>query len=175
MKKLKRQLIPLIFGALFATTELMAHEKIQEPEYKVVEKTDVYEIREYTPIVAIETEVEANFEEAGNRAFRRLFKYIDGNNQSQANIAMTAPVTQNERDGKYVVRFMLPAKYTLATAPKPNDPERSGHGITRAALRGAYLFRDLGQKRLRRRPGETQAGSQSRRSRFRRRSHLVAL
>ncbi len=135
MNKLKLQLIPLIFGALFATTELMG---IEEPEYKVVEKNDVYEIREYLPVVAIETEVEANFEDAGNRAFRRLFNYIDGNNQSQASIAMTAPVTQSasesekiamtapvtqsERDGKYVVRFMLPAKYTLETAPKPNDP-----------------------------------------------------
>ncbi|MEQ9363508.1 MAG: heme-binding protein [Leptospirales bacterium] len=131
---MNKQIIPLLLGALFMTGELMA---IEEPEYSVVKKTDVYDIRQYKAVVAIETEVEADFEDAGNRAFRRLFNYIDGDNQSQSKIsmtapvtqsaasekiAMTAPVTQSERDGKYVVRFVLPAEYTLETAPSPNDP-----------------------------------------------------
>ena len=122
--------------ALLPLSTLMA---IEEPEYTVVRATDAYEIREYAPIVAIETEVESDFEDAGNRAFRRLFNYINGENQSKAEIAMTAPVTQSasesekiamtapvtqsERDGKFVVRFVLPATYTLASAPTPNDPQ----------------------------------------------------
>ncbi len=114
---------------------------IEEPDYTVVRTTEVFEIREYEPIVAIETEVETDFEDAGNRAFRRLFNYINGENQSRAEIAMTAPVTQNasesgsekiamtapvtqnERDGKFVVRFVLPATYTLDSAPTPNNPQ----------------------------------------------------
>lgn len=126
--------------ALLPLSTLMA---IEEPEYTVLRATDAYEIREYAPIVAIETEVESDFEDAGNRAFRRLFNYINGENQSKAEIAMTAPVTQNasesdsdsetiamtapvtqsERDGKFVVRFVLPATYTLDSAPTPNNPQ----------------------------------------------------
>ena len=111
---------------------------IEEPEYTVLKSADAYELREYAPVVAIETEVATDFEEAGNRAFRRLFNYIDGQNQSKTKIAMTAPVTQAatsekismtapvtqaERDGQYVIRFILPAKYTLESAPTPLDPQ----------------------------------------------------
>ncbi|MCR9140962.1 MAG: heme-binding protein [bacterium] len=131
-------LLSTLAGFLFFTGGLMA---IEEPEYTVIKENDGYEIREYKPVVAIETEVEADFEEAGNRAFRRLFNYIDGDNQSQTKvsmtapvtqsaqnsesekIAMTAPVTQSQRDGKFVIRFILPSKFTIDTAPKPNNPD----------------------------------------------------
>ena len=37
-------------------------------------------------------------------------------------IAMTAPVTQTPLEGAWVVRFTLPASYSLAMLPVPNDP-----------------------------------------------------
>ena len=118
---------------VLATSTAMA---IEEPRFKVLEKDGSFELREYSPYIVAETRVEAGFEEAGNVAFQRLFRYISGNNVAQQEIAMTAPVTQARgekismtapvsqvADGNaYVVAFTLPSNYTLATAPRPLDP-----------------------------------------------------
>lgn len=86
-----------------------------------------------------ETQVEGSFSDAGNKAFNRLFDYISGKNAATQKIAMTAPVTQQadtgtssgekiamtapviqqQTEGKYRVAFILPASYTMDTAPKP--------------------------------------------------------
>ena len=42
--------------------------------------------------------------------------------QGSEKIAMTAPVTQEGGGDTWRVRFIMPAKYTLATLPKPNNP-----------------------------------------------------
>jgi len=118
---------------VLATSTAMA---IEEPRFKVLEKDGSFELREYSPYIVAETRVEAGFEEAGNVAFQRLFRYISGNNVAQLKIAMTAPGTQARgekismtapvsqvADGDaYVVAFTLPSNYTLATAPRPLDP-----------------------------------------------------
>ena len=36
-------------------------------------------------------------------------------------IDMTAPVTQSTKDGKMVMQFYLPSKFTFDTAPKPTN------------------------------------------------------
>ncbi|MEJ2384621.1 MAG: heme-binding protein [Xanthomonadales bacterium] len=109
---------------------------VEEPEYRVVERDEPIEIRAYAPMVVAETRVEGSLERAGSRAFRTLFKYIDGENRARQEIAMTAPVTQQRAPEKiemtapvtqqragdgWAVRFVLPAGYTLETAPEPND------------------------------------------------------
>ena len=95
---------------------------VDEPEYRVVERDEPIEIRAYAPMVVAETRVEGTLERAGSRAFRTLFKYIDGANRARQEIAMTAPVTQQRAGAGWAVRFVLPADYTLETAPEPNDP-----------------------------------------------------
>ena len=40
-------------------------------------------------------------------------------------IAMTAPVTSSNKGTDYTIGFTMPAKYTLATLPKPNNKEIS--------------------------------------------------
>jgi hypothetical protein len=113
---------------------------IEEPAYRLIESEGSFELRQYAPQVVVETRVEAGFEEAGNVAFGRLFRYISGNNVARQKIAMTAPVTQSGdaprgekiamtapvsqvADGKaFRVAFVLPAEYSLETAPKPLDP-----------------------------------------------------
>ena len=110
----------------------------QQP-YDVLEQHDGFELRRYPEHVVAEVELDGSFEDAGNRAFRFLFRYITGTNQSQRTVAMTAPVVQEaaasekvamtapvvqaRRDGGgYVVAFVLPAAMTLETAPVPTDP-----------------------------------------------------
>jgi effector-binding domain-containing protein len=109
---------------------------IEKPQYTVQKKQDGFEIRRYEAQVIAETLVEADFKEAGNVAFGRLFKYISGENRAQQDIPMTAPVSQTQPSEKipmtapvsmqktaeyYAVSFLLPSKYTLETAPEPLD------------------------------------------------------
>ena len=111
---------------------------IEEAKYEVVIKDRNYEIRNYAPHVVAETVVEGTLEDAGNRAFNRLFAYISGKNRSRGKIAMTAPVSQEPASGKiemtspvgqqpvkggWAVSFTMPASYTIETLPVPDDPE----------------------------------------------------
>ena len=59
----------------------------EEPEYKLIKSTD--EIRQYQDRLAVET----TQSHSQNGAFRRLFKYISGSNESSSKIAMTVPDT----------------------------------------------------------------------------------
>ncbi len=110
----------------------------QQP-YEVLAERDDFEVRRYPPHLLAQVEMDGSFEDAGNRAFRALFRYITGYNQSQRmvnmtapvvqqpdrteEIAMTAPVVQVENPkGRHIVAFVLPASMTLETAPLPLDP-----------------------------------------------------
>ena len=111
----------------------------EQPDYSVVYKDGKVEYRQYEPYLVAETTIErvGDYKAAGNEGFRRLFRYITGNNQSQTKVAMTVPVAQDVAgesiamtkpvqsdaagDG-WRVAFMLPSKYTLETAPVPADP-----------------------------------------------------
>ena len=125
--------VVIIIGA----TNVMA---VEEAKYDVVKKDGRFEIRDYAPHVIAETIVDGNIEEAGSKAFRRLFGYISGDNKSQEKVAMTAPVSQEPRSekiemtapvaqrgvgGQWAVSFMMPASYTLETLPQPDDPSIS--------------------------------------------------
>jgi hypothetical protein len=110
---------------------------IEEPAFRLVERDGSFELRAYPAHLVAETRVESGFESAGNVAFRRLFRYISGNNRGQQKIAMTAPVTQARgekiamtapvsqvADGTaYRVAFVVPSQYTLETVPAPLDPD----------------------------------------------------
>ena len=111
----------------------------QQP-YEVVERYPTFELRRYPPHAVAEVSVEGAFDDAGNRAFRALFRYISGHNTTSRAIAMTAPVIQEDArsekvsmtapvvqtetaDGGYVVAFVLPSTMTADSAPFPTDPQ----------------------------------------------------
>ena len=113
---------------------------VEEAGYTLIEKDNKIEIREYDELVAVATWVDEDFKTSGNTAFRRLFNYISGNNKAKDKIAMTAPVITNQsktKDGEKIAMtapvishqsekgwrfmFVLPASYTLETAPEPLD------------------------------------------------------
>ncbi len=125
---------------------------IEEPKYTVLEKQGNFEIRQYEPCVVAETVVDADFDRAGNIAFRRLYEYITGYNRKRElvtmtapvsqqagpepsattapagpragseKIAMTAPVSQQPSEDKWAISFVMPAQYTRETLPEPLDP-----------------------------------------------------
>ena len=71
----------------------------QQP-YEVLEQRDGFELRHYPAHLVAQVEIEGSFEDAANRAFRSLFRYITGNNRSQESVAMTAPVVQEATSQK---------------------------------------------------------------------------
>ena len=124
-------------GILLFATMTMAYE---EPSYEVLEAADEYEVRRYAPYLVAEVDVEGDFGEAGNKAFRLLAGYIFGDNETEEEMSMTAPVESRPKDegvrmsmttpvtstasatGQYTYAFVMERKYTLALLPQPRDP-----------------------------------------------------
>ncbi|NCF48985.1 MAG: heme-binding protein [Bacteroidetes bacterium] len=116
----------IFLGFVATIRPVMSYE---EPDYKIVRTSDVYEIRHYPKRVV--AEVIYGIEDGG---FRALFDYISGVNEASEKVQMTVPVTQSEKidmtapvtqsnqDGKMVMQFFLPKQYSSQTAPKPTDP-----------------------------------------------------
>lgn len=120
-------------GALLATRSALATET---PTYDVVRSWPDAEIRRYGPTIVAETRVEGSREDASSEGFRRLAGYIFGGNRARASIdmtapvgqtaageriAMTAPVGQVAAGDAWVVTFTMPASWTLAALPIPDD------------------------------------------------------
>ena len=114
-----------ILAYLTASVPAMSYE---EPEYSIVKKADVYEVRQYKK----RTVAEVTYGEEGS-GFRVLFDYISGANKGSKEVEMTIPVTQSKEidmtvpvtqsttDGKMSMRFFLPMQYSKQNAPEPND------------------------------------------------------
>jgi hypothetical protein len=121
--------------ALGACSVFGVRDGTEEPKYDVIGQVGAVEIRQYGPRIAAETAVAGDEIAARSEGFRRLAGYIFGANTSGAKVAMTAPVAQSsetiamtapvsqdrDADGRWVVRFFMPAKYTLETLPVPTD------------------------------------------------------
>jgi len=116
---------------------------IEEPAYSVVQKNEVFEVRKYEPYLVAEVLVPGPASEAGNQGFNLLGGYIFGKNKGERKLEMTAPVTQTPAEppapvklemtapvtqaaapggsGQFVVQFVMPKGYSLATLPEPLD------------------------------------------------------
>ena len=109
----------------------------EEPSYTSILQDAPFEIREYPSLIAAEVTVSGERSDAVSAGFRLLAGYIFGGNTRKQSIAMTAPVTQNEAPNEkiamtapvmqspdpagWIIRFIMPASYTLETLPTPND------------------------------------------------------
>jgi len=123
-------LISLLTGVVMAT---------EEPSYTSTFQEAPFEIREYPALIAAEVTVAGGRSDAVSAGFRLLAGYIFGGNTRKQSIAMTAPVIQNEAPNEkiamtapvmqssdpegWIIRFIMPASYTLETLPTPNDPK----------------------------------------------------
>jgi hypothetical protein len=130
-----RLVAAIVTGAALGVSSPMAN-AIEEPRYTVVQEHAGFEIREYAPYLVAEVLVPGPSDEAGNQGFRILAGYIFGRNKGERQISMTAPVsqapapvrmemtapvTQAATDGGYIVQFVMPSAFTLATLPEPLD------------------------------------------------------
>lgn len=121
---------------------------VEQAKYTVVESHGTIELRDYEPLIVAEVQVTGPRKEAISQGFRMIADYIFGNNKESGKVAMTAPVIQQlgfvpevknaskklskgqpaedvkkayDAWGTWHVRFVMPASYTLATLPKPNN------------------------------------------------------
>ena len=110
---------------------------VEEPRFSIVVKDGDFEVRDHAATIVAEVTVKGDQKGAASNGFRLLAAYIFGGNtrrqaiamtapveqvRTSETIAMTAPVTQMPDGGAWVVRFTMPAGYTLETLPRPNDP-----------------------------------------------------
>ena len=128
----------IVTVTLLMLTGVISAMATEETPYTIIKTDDPFELREYPPQVLAEIIVDGDLEGAGNKAFRPLFRYISGDNTSRDKIAMTAPVSQEQKgekismtapvslqsvQGRWAVSFMMPASYTMKTLPTPDDPK----------------------------------------------------
>jgi effector-binding domain-containing protein len=133
--KLIQYFLLSIIGLIFLEGISMATE---EAKYTALRKDKDFELREYASQIVAETIVEGEFKKVGNEGFRRLFRYISGNNRAKQSISMTTPVTQESGSQKipmtapvsqekagdqWRITFLMPASSTLETLPEPLDPK----------------------------------------------------
>ena len=137
------QCLSLLLLTFFIITMTNPAHAIDEPAYTVVQKTEVFEVRQYAPYLVAEVVVPGPASEAGNQGFNLLGGYIFGKNKGERKLEMTAPVTQTPlpaptpappiklemtapvtqavTEGGFLVQFVMPKGYTLATLPEPLD------------------------------------------------------
>lgn len=112
----------------------------ETPAYKILEKEDNKEIREYQPYIKASVTVSGSYDEAVDQAFKKLAGYIFGKNKKKKSITMTAPVLVktesqpipmtapvfiHQSNGLLTMSFIMPAKFTLEDLPIPDDHDIS--------------------------------------------------
>lgn len=138
------RVLAFLIGILIAST-VMATE---EPKYVLLDKSESFELRAYAPQIVAEVKVDGDLDAASTQGFRLIAAYIFGKNQVSEKIAMTAPVGIESSDqnkgakiamtapvgiesnkspdnagNQWTVSFVMPAEYTLASLPKPLNPQ----------------------------------------------------
>ena len=90
----------------------------EEANYEVMKKNEIYEIRKYSDRLVIEAEISNQ-----GSSFRKLFKYISGDNENNEEIKMTTPVTQIEKKGNMTMQFYLPSRFNKSNTPNPSNSD----------------------------------------------------
>ncbi|XP_038127100.1 heme-binding protein 2 [Cyprinodon tularosa] len=104
---------------------------LKNPKFTAEEsKSQDYEIRTYHAAKWVSTTLSGmQSEECIKTGFRKLFNYIQGNNQNKAKVEMTAPVTCRVVPGagpacesQFTVSFYIPDEHQ-ANPPEPSDSD----------------------------------------------------
>ena len=110
-----KKLLLIFILSLIVVSNVMAAE---EAKYTMIIKNKLYEIREYSDRLVIETKTSDQ-----DSGFRKLFKYISGDNKDKKEIKMTTPVTQTEKNGNMIMQFYIPTEFNESNVPSPNNSE----------------------------------------------------
>ncbi len=135
LRMLRRSAFALVLFAPLAGCSSVSD--TEQPAYTVKQAEGVIELREYPAMLVAEVDARGDRRDAVNDGFSPLADFIFGGNTPQQKVAMTAPVTQQKgtsiamtapvtqqagSSDAWKVRFIMPRQYTLATLPKPINP-----------------------------------------------------
>lgn len=137
-----KSILIILASTFIVGCSVVGENNVESAPYTLLEsdKTQSIEVRNYQSMVLVSTSMSGD---SGNSAFRKLFKYIGGANEGATEISMTAPVIMdnkttseqgteismtapvfmNESAGTPMMSFVMPNDFTLATTPKPTDPD----------------------------------------------------
>lgn len=131
-----KTLITVLTAVFLSGCSVFGIRSADEPNYQVLNDYGYIQIRQYPALVVAQTEVNADYKKSSSQGFQRLAGYIFGGNNKQQKIAMTAPVIQEpetetmamtssviqQKSGTvWLMAFVLPQGYSVATAPLPLD------------------------------------------------------
>ncbi len=136
----KAVLFLVLLGGAWVAGGSIAAWSMNEPDYRSVRPMDGYTLREYPVLLAAQVSIRGSREVAMREGTTILSQYIHGDNTRQEaiaiaapagvepgpesqRIALTAPVTLQEKNGAFLVSYLLPSSYTIVTLPRPNNPE----------------------------------------------------
>lgn len=163
---MQKNLSIIVLTLLLVTTGGMAT-ALEEPAFTEIARAGEVEFRQYQPYLIAETLVVGVTDqgEASNTGFRRLFRYISGENTTRAKIAMTAPVQQAPvsrqiamtapvqqtpvGDG-WRIAFVVPGEFDAETVPQPTSSKiviRAVPGELMAVLRYSGRWTDENHQR----------------------------
>lgn len=130
-----------ISGLFLAGCSVFGQNNVETAPYKLLkaDRSQQIEVRNYDSMVLVSADMSGD---GRNSAFRKLFRYISGDNEGSTEIAMTAPVLMDgekasskgteiamtapvfmgDQAGKSMMSFVMPKDFTLQTTPKPKDP-----------------------------------------------------
>lgn len=122
--------VALIGGAAFY---YLREKQTEEPDYRALTSDGDYQIRDYPAVTVAETVVEGPRRDALGRGFRVLADYIFAKSRNGEKLAMTVPVMQDggdpmasdpplfddELEGAWRTRFVMPAGRDAADLPEP--------------------------------------------------------
>jgi hypothetical protein len=128
----------VISGFVVGGPMAQAEGEVEQPSFEVIGAVGPIEIRHYGPRLAAEADMGpgSGIEAEQDATFMALAAFIFGQNRQgpvvamtapvsvenvTAPIAMTAPVALEPGDIGRVMRFFMPAEYTLETLPQPGD------------------------------------------------------
>ena len=114
IKIFTKRLIAVTLGVILNTAAIGN----EEAEYDLVHKTNIYEIRFYPERLVVESVYNSD-----SSTFRKLFKYISGDNNSSEKIEMTIPVNQIKKNSNDFMQFILPSRFNKKTIPIPLNPD----------------------------------------------------
>jgi hypothetical protein len=128
----------LVVSSLFGGSVMAQAVEVEQPKFELIGGVGPIEIRHYGSRLAAETDMvpDSGIEAEQEAAFMRLAAFIFGQNRQgpvvamtapvsvqkvTAPIAMTAPVAMEPSERGRVMRFFMPAEYTLETLPRPGN------------------------------------------------------
>ncbi|AMJ63857.1 hypothetical protein AXW83_21110 [Bosea sp. PAMC 26642] len=94
---------------------------IEQPAYARVTQHGAIEIRDYPALVVAEVTRRGDRQATVRAGFSPLAGYIFAKSREGETVSMTAPVIQTPAaaaDQSWLIRFVMPSKYTLETLPK---------------------------------------------------------